>query len=202
MAGPDAPLISSILRYTSGLAGAGPNDMQMAWFSAVGPTPKDLAGGRLFGSVMRVFSRGRVALRSTDPLADPIVEFNLLLDERDRVRLRDCVRRMIQMVEHPAVVAVSDGVVALRRAIDTLASETAIDEWLIENVTDYVHAAGTCRMGSPSDPAAVVDADCRVIGYDALRVCDASVMPDLPKANTHLTVVAIAERIATRKRSN
>ena len=50
-------------------------------------------------------------------------------------------------------------------------------------------------MGRPDDPAAVVDTDCRVIGYDGLRVCDASVMPDLPKANTHLTTVAIAERL-------
>ncbi len=51
------------------------------------------------------------------------------------------------------------------------------------------------------DPAAVVDTDCRVIGYEALRVCDASVMPDLPKANTHLTTVAIAERLVERMRS-
>lgn len=47
-------------------------------------------------------------------------------------------------------------------------------------------------------PAAVVDTNCRVIGYDALRVCDASVMPDLPKANTHLTTVAIAERLSQK----
>jgi choline dehydrogenase-like flavoprotein len=41
----------------------------------------------------------------------------------------------------------------------------------------------------------VVDTSCRVIGYDGVRVCDASVMPDIPKANTHLTTVAIAERL-------
>ena len=43
---------------------------------------------------------------------------------------------------------------------------------------------------------AVVDPSCRVIGYDGLRVCDASVMPDLPRANPHLTTVVIAERVA------
>ena len=53
----------------------------------------------------------------------------------------------------------------------------------------------------PTIPAAVVDTDCRVIGYDALRVCDASVMPDLPKANTHLTTVAIAERLIAKPRA-
>ncbi len=55
-------------------------------------------------------------------------------------------------------------------------------------------------MGQPGDQAAVVDTECRVIGYGGLRVCDASVMPDLPKANTHLTTVALAERLVSRIR--
>ena len=33
--------------------------MQMIWFGAVGPTDDALAGGRLIGAVMRVFSSGR-----------------------------------------------------------------------------------------------------------------------------------------------
>ena len=56
-------------------------------------------------------------------------------------------------------------------------------------------------MGTPGDPAAVVGTDCRVLGYEGLRVCDASVMPDLPKANTHLTTVAIADRLVERMRT-
>jgi choline dehydrogenase-like flavoprotein len=51
-------------------------------------------------------------------------------------------------------------------------------------------------MGSADDPAAVVDERCRVIGYEALLVCDASVMPNVPRANTHLPTVMIAERVA------
>ncbi len=53
-------------------------------------------------------------------------------------------------------------------------------------------------MGTPGDTDAVVDTKCNVIGYEHLRVCDASVMPDLPKANTHLTTVAIAQRLLTK----
>jgi choline dehydrogenase-like flavoprotein len=66
----------------------------------------------------------------------------------------------------------------------------------MSGISDYVHAAGTCRMGSPGDPNAVVDLECQVIGHEGLRVCDASVMPDVPRANTHLTTVAIAEAVA------
>ena len=88
--------------------------------------------------------------------------------------------------------------VALTTPLDDLRTDNDIDAWLLANVNDYVHAVGTCRMGRPDDPAAVVDPDCRVLGYEGLRVCDASVMPDLPKANTHLTVVAIADELARR----
>jgi choline dehydrogenase len=51
-------------------------------------------------------------------------------------------------------------------------------------------------MGSESDPMAVVDPWCRYIGVQGLRVVDASVMPSIPRANTHLTTVMIAEKVA------
>jgi 5-(hydroxymethyl)furfural/furfural oxidase len=108
---------------------------------------------------------------------------------------------MTEIVRHPASAAVIEDVRALSTPLDELDTEDAIDEWLFANVTDYVHAAGTCRMGRPDDPAAVVDTDCVVRGYVGVRVCDASVIPDLPKANTHLTTVAIAERLAAKMRS-
>ncbi len=200
MPSPNAPVFTSALRYTSDLADAGPNDMQIVWFSGVGSTDESLAGGRLFGAVMRVFSHGTVRLRSHDPDVDPAVDFNMLSDERDLVRLRDCMHRMFDIVHQPAVDALTTGVLALTTPIDELNSDAAIDAWLRANVTDYVHAAGTCSMGRADDPTAVVDTECRVIGYDALRVCDASVMPDLPKANTHLTTVAIAERLVSLMR--
>jgi choline dehydrogenase-like flavoprotein len=43
---------------------------------------------------------------------------------------------------------------------------------------------------------AVVDGVGRVIGVEGLRVIDASILPGLPRANTHLTVLAVAERLA------
>jgi choline dehydrogenase-like flavoprotein len=198
---PRAPLARAAIRYTSGLADAGPNDMQMIWFDSTGPVPELQAGGRVIGAVMRVFSSGTVSLASPDPRVDPRVDFDMLSDERDLVRLRDAVRRIRDLLEHPAIGEVAERIVALDRPLDALDSDAAIDSWLRATVSDYVHAVGTCRMGAPTDPTAVVDTDCRVIGYEALRVCDASVMPDLPKANTHLTTVAIAHRVTGKMRA-
>ena len=105
---------------------------------------------------------------------------------------------MVEVLRQPAIERIADSIVALATPLDQLGTDDDIDAWLLANVNDYVHAVGTCRMGRPGDPAAVVDPDCRVQGYDGLRVCDASVMPDLPKANTHLTVVAVADELARR----
>jgi len=58
------------------------------------------------------------------------------------------------------------------------------------------HVCGTCRMGAGSDRMAVLDSDLRVFGVRGLRVIDASVMPTIVSANTHLTVVMIAEKAA------
>jgi choline dehydrogenase-like flavoprotein len=41
----------------------------------------------------------------------------------------------------------------------------------------------------------VVDTRCNVVSYEGLLVCDASVMPQVPRANTHWPTVAMAERL-------
>jgi len=58
----------------------------------------------------------------------------------------------------------------------------------------YNHASGTCRMGPGDD--SVVDSTLRMHGLEALRVADASIVPTIPNANTHATVVMIGERAA------
>lgn len=194
---PDQPVLSSVLRYTSGLAEAGPNDMQIHWFDAFGATHDALPNALLRAAAMRVFSHGTVELRSSDPFDDPAVDFAMLSDERDLVRLRDAVCRMRTLLQHLHLADCIERVTTHGPPLDDLTSDEVIDGLLRANVSDYVHAVGTCRMGQADDPAAVVDTQCRVRGYKGLRVVDASVMPDLPKANTHLTTVAIAERLMT-----
>ena len=77
-----------------------------------------------------------------------------------------------------------------------LSTDAALDRWLLANVSTTHHLAGTCKMGPASDPMAVVDQYGRVHGLQGLRVVDASVMPDVVRANTNATTIMIAERVA------
>lgn len=192
----DAPAVSCILRYSSGVAGGGSTDMQMLPLNMVGVEPELLGVGRIFAAVMAPFSRGRVALAAAEADVDPTVEFDMLRDDRDLVRLMDGVRRLIAIVSHPAVDAIAAAVVmdAAGTSPEDLNDDATLVDWLRANVSDYVHASGTCRMGDPDDPLAVVDTRCRMIGVDNLWVIDASVIPVIPRANTHLTTVMLAER--------
>jgi choline dehydrogenase len=189
------------VRYSSGLAGAGPGDMMMVAMNTVG----DSLGRHVDGAdkpqlglvavwVNQCFSRGHVRLASLDPADQPVIEENMLDDPRDRERLRDGVRRLLETARRPAVKAI--GTLA-PLAFDP-ADDDALDAFALATVGDTQHATSTCAMGAADDPSAVVDTDCRVHGVRGLRVIDASVIPFVPRANTHLTTVMIAEVMAER----
>jgi choline dehydrogenase-like flavoprotein len=74
-----------------------------------------------------------------------------------------------------------------------------IDRLILETHTAFYHGVGTCRMGADGDDR-VVDVDCRVLGVEGLRICDASVIPTVPRSNTNLAVMALAERFVQRER--
>ena len=79
---------------------------------------------------------------------------------------------------------------------EDLSSDDDLDNWLLRNVYTQHHSSGTCKMGPDDDPMAVVDQYCRVRGLMGLRVVDASVMPDVIRANTNATTIMIAEKVA------
>jgi choline dehydrogenase len=151
-------------------------------------------------SVFEALSRGEVVLRSADPRIDPLVEENMLSDGRDLVRMRDGVRRLFQVLAHPAVAGIAETMVmGLTGTPVTDAAgmdDASLDALLLAEANDAQHAAGTCRMGGADEPNAAVDDRCRVRGIQGLRVIDASVMPADCRANTHLTTVMIAEKMA------
>lgn len=77
-----------------------------------------------------------------------------------------------------------------------LADERALDGFIDTAVGGTWHASGTCRMGRADDPMAVTDSTGAVYGVTNLRVCDASLIPSLPRANTNFPTIMMAERIA------
>jgi len=77
---------------------------------------------------------------------------------------------------------------------DLLADDATLDAHLNKTVAGVWHPVGTCRMGT--DPLAVTTPQGRVHGVQGLRVCDASVMPSIPCANTNITTIMVAERMA------
>ncbi|MBT5458864.1 MAG: glucose dehydrogenase [Rhodospirillaceae bacterium] len=79
---------------------------------------------------------------------------------------------------------------------DLLADDKNIENWIRDTVLGHWHASCTCRMGAEDDPGAVTDPSGKVYGVDGLRICDASLMPMVPCANTNLTTLMIGEKIA------
>jgi 5-(hydroxymethyl)furfural/furfural oxidase len=81
--------------------------------------------------------------------------------------------------------------------LGALAADAAtLATWIRARATGFYHPVGTCRMGRAGDPRTVVDPACRVLGVGSLRVVDASIIPEIPRANTNLTTIMIAEKAA------
>jgi choline dehydrogenase-like flavoprotein len=69
---------------------------------------------------------------------------------------------------------------------------------IVTTVDAYQHPTSTVPMGTESDLSAVVNAWGEVRGIEALRVVDASILPDIPSVPTNVTTIMVAERIAAR----
>ena len=81
-----------------------------------------------------------------------------------------------------------------------LADDDALTQFVRQYVGGTWHPSGTCRMGAAHDSLAVTGADGSVHGVGGLYVCDASLMPSIPCANTNVPTIMLAERIADRLR--
>ena len=127
-------------------------------------------------------SSGRLRLRSPDPLALPDVERGLLSDPAD-------LPVIVEAIELVRAIAARRPLRRLLSAQIAPGSEQ-LERYVRGSVRNYFHPAGTCGIGR------VVDPEGRVLGVDGLVVADASIMPTIPRANTNLTTVAIAERLA------
>lgn len=186
------------VRYSSQLGGAGRNDMIMISMNISQRSDEGRAHGRIIVDTFETFSRGCIRIASSDPGIQPEVDLNMLSDDRDLVRMRDGFKRLFAVAQHPAFAAVADRIygTVTGETLVTVPPDDDLDEWLLAECFDAQHPVGTCRMGAADDLRSVVDPECRVIGTEGLRVIDASVMPEVPRANTNFSTIMIAEKMA------
>lgn len=194
------------LRYSSNLQGAQEGDMMMVAMNRLGDSIGHRVGARsgtttagLLGVwVNQCESRGQVRLQSTDPTVQPRVEENMLSHTSDQLRLFDGWQRLQAMLGAAPMQSIAAHAVldAEGTKVGDLQSFQEFHQWAMRNVADTQHACSTCRMGDETADTTVVNADCQVLGESNLFVVDASIMPSVPCANTNLTAIMIAEKMA------
>jgi choline dehydrogenase len=142
---------------------------------------------------MRSHSKGRVGLRSPDPLEKPRVFFNYMSQPEDWIEMRACVRLTREVFAQPAFDRYRGREIQPGEAVQ---SDAEIDAFIRAKAESAFHPCGTCRMGRASDPLAVVDAQARVLGTQALRVVDSSIMPSITTGNLNAPTIMLAEKAA------
>ncbi|KAH7087380.1 choline dehydrogenase [Paraphoma chrysanthemicola] len=151
-------------------------------------------GGPLgFGVLERPLSRGTININTTDPSADPVIDYRTFsnpLDVQVAVSLVSFARKFNSLNAFASLraVEISPGV--------NVTSDTAIASFLRGSFTPtFAHEAGTASM-MPEKHGGVVDPELKVYGVKGLSVVDASVIPFLPATHICTTVYAVAEKAA------
>ena len=155
----------------------------------VPPRPHAVTLGAI---LLRPRSTGRISLRSADPADPPIIDPGYLRDPDGAVyaALADGLRMCMRIAEQPALAKLVGDIVQPTGDDGPDLADSAIRRY----AQTLYHPVGTCRMGN--DAASVVDSHLRVRGVRALRVVDASVMPQIIRGHTHAPTVMVAERAA------
>ena len=170
-------------------------DLQFYLFPvAVAEGSKDFGKGHGFQvqiSPQRSPSRGRVRLRSSDPLEPPGILLNMMSHPADWEVMRTGFRLAREVLGQPAMDRFRGRELSPGPGVH---SDADLDEFVREKVQSSYHASGTCRMGA--DEMSVVDPECRVHGIEGLRVVDSSIMPEVPSCNINAPSMMIGERAA------
>ena len=139
-------------------------------------------------------SRGTVRIRSSEPSEAPSIAPNYLATDEDRQVAADAIRTTRRLMQQKALAryrpteflpgpSVGDDDASLAKAAGDIG-------------TTIFHPVGTAKMGTASDPTAVVDERLRFHGVGALRIADASIMPTITSGNTNTPTAMIAEKAA------
>ncbi len=158
-----------------------------------GTNPASTHGFQAHVGPMRPTSRGHVKLRSADPRTHPSILFNYLTTAQDRQEFRDGIRLTREIFAQKAFDPYRGPELAPGPGV---ATDEEIDAHLRRKAESAYHPSCTCRMGLPTDRMAVVDGAARVHGLEALRVVDASIMPNVVSGNLNAPTIMMAEKIA------
>ena len=140
---------------------------------------------------LRPAGAGQVTLRASDPLVAPRIELGLLAAEHDRRAAREMLKLARRFFSTPPVASL---VRAERAPGLGVRTDDELDAYIRATIQTGAHPACTCAMGTGEH--AVLDAQLRVRGIEALRVADASSMPDVVSGNTNAPTIMIAEKAA------
>ncbi|CAG8959043.1 hypothetical protein HYFRA_00012823 [Hymenoscyphus fraxineus] len=137
-------------------------------------------------------SRGTVTLLNSDPNNDPVINPNYFATHTDHAIMRAGIRRMMQVMETPSMRAIveSETVPSGFSALTSVSSDEDIDARVRQFSATWYHFGGSAAMGK------VVDSEFRVMGTEALRVVDASVIPTPIAAHYQACIYAVAEQAA------
>ncbi|CAN1513787.1 BetA Choline dehydrogenase and related flavoproteins [Paracoccaceae bacterium] len=142
---------------------------------------------------MRSKSRGSVTLRSADPNDAPVIRFNYMSHPDDWADFRSAIRLTREIFGQEAFKPFLKSELQPGPGHDT---DAELDAFLREHVESAYHPCGTARMGRASDPMAVVDPECRVIGVQGLRLADSSVFPQITNGNLNGPSIMTGEKAA------
>jgi choline dehydrogenase len=140
-------------------------------------------------------SRGWLRLTSADPQAAPAIDHRYLTDVEgyDAARLADGIEITRALAAQSSL---RDDIGKELLPGPSVQGAKALADYSRATNIHYYHPVGTCRMGPASDADAVVDPSGRVHGLDNAYIADASIVPVIPRANTNVPVVVVAEKIA------
>ncbi|MEL7274406.1 MAG: choline dehydrogenase [Pseudomonadota bacterium] len=156
-----------------------------------GKAPAEGHGFQAHVGPMRSESRGRISLASADPKAPPEIRFNYMSAPNDFAEFRHCIRLTREIFAQEAFDPFRGKEIAPGAAVQ---SDDELDEYIRNHVESAYHPCGTAKMGSVSDPQAVVDEECRVIGVEGLRVVDTSIFPRITNGNLNGPAIMTAEK--------
>lgn len=140
---------------------------------------------------MRSKSRGAVTLRSGDPEEAPRIQFNYMSHPDDWEEFRTCIRLTREIFGQAAFKPFVKHEIQPGAEVR---SDADLDAFIAEHAESAYHPCGTARMGQASDPMAVVDPECRVIGVEGLRLADSSIFPRITNGNLNAPSIMVGEK--------